>query len=428
MARPAKIEVDTPTKRNKLAVRDSAYLYQIEPGLALGYRRFEKGAGKWIVKRRTGPDRYVVENLRAKDHKTLTIADDVVAADGFAVLSFPQALALARESVSAAALAKHGKILTVRQAVEKYGDDLADRNKDQSNVQRINAHLKDLALADTAVVALKVKDFDEWKDGMRKKKLEPATRNRINSNLKAALNLAVRNDPEITNRAWETALPPIEGANEINNVILSNKDVGTVVSGAYEYEDDCFGLFVEVTAETGARPVQTRGLQVWHLLADPPRLLMPRSKKGRGEKKIKTQQVPITDELYARLLKETEGRGKKAPLLRKADGTAWGKSEHSRRFDNVIANVKLDYKPVEGENVTLYALRHSAIVRELMMATPLSIVAQTHDTSEAEIRRTYAAHLTDHTDAITRKALVSFRSTLPTENVVSITDRRTAVS
>jgi hypothetical protein len=56
--------------------------------------------------------------------------------------------------------------------------------------------------------------------------------------------------------------------------------------------------------------------------------------------------------------------------------------------------------------VTGYALRHSSIVRQLLARTQVEIVARTHDTSEKEIRKHYAAWILDYADEMTRAALI----------------------
>ena len=52
-----------------------------------------------------------------------------------------------------------------------------------------------------------------------------------------------------------------------------------------------FGLLVEVLAVTGCRPVQATRLRVDDLQTD--RLMMPRSAKGRGKKRIERRPLPI---------------------------------------------------------------------------------------------------------------------------------------
>ena len=53
----------------------------------------------------------------------------------------------------------------------------------------------------------------------------------------------------------------------------------------------------------------------------------------------------------------------------------------------------------------LYAFRHTSITRMLLAGTHTAIVAKCHDTSEAMIRKHYAASILDYTDEITRKTL-----------------------
>jgi hypothetical protein len=56
----------------------------------------------------------------------------------------------------------------------------------------------------------------------------------------------------------------------------------------------------------------------------------------------------------------------------------------------------------------MYAFRHTSITRMLLAGTHTAIVAKCHDTSEAMIRKHYAASILDFTDEITRKTLPSF--------------------
>jgi hypothetical protein len=51
-------------------------------------------------------------------------------------------------------------------------------------------------------------------------------------------------------------------------------------------------------------------------------------------------------------------------------------------------------------------LRHSSIVRALKCNVPERIVAATRDTSIVQIERTYSKYITDHSDDISRAALL----------------------
>jgi len=78
---------------------------------------------------------------------------------------------------------------------------------------------------------------------------------------------------------------------------------------------------------------------------------------------------------------------------------------------------------LDPDVVTLSALRHSSIVRQLVANTPIRVVAAMHDTSVKMIERTYSRHIAEHTDALARRALLD-TSQAATANVVALPGRR----
>ena len=64
---------------------------------------------------------------------------------------------------------------------------------------------------------------------------------------------------------------------------------------------------------------------------------------------------------------------------------------------------RVDLDPAE---VTIYALRHSNIVRQILAGVPIRVVAVNHDTSIAMLERTYSRYIGDHSDALARGALL----------------------
>jgi hypothetical protein len=147
--------------------------------------------------------------------------------------------------------------------------------------------------------------------------------------------------------------------------------------------------------------------------------MMPASRKGKGVKKVTHRPVPISAGLAVRLAASVEGRAPTAPLLVKTSGEPWKKSDHSRPFARVVKRAGLD----PGE-VTLYALRHSSIVRQLLAGVPIRVVAVNHDTSVVMIERTYSRYISDHADALARIALLDTTPTVA-ESVVPL--RKTAI-
>ena len=80
--------LDSKDARRKLQPRGKPYWRSVERGLHLGYRRLREGAGPWIARRYVGAQRY--------DEQAIGIADDLSDADGVRVLSYWQAVDLAR--------------------------------------------------------------------------------------------------------------------------------------------------------------------------------------------------------------------------------------------------------------------------------------------------------------------------------------------
>jgi hypothetical protein len=114
--------------------------------------------------------------------------------------------------------------------------------------------------------------------------------------------------------------------------------------------------------------------------------------------------VPITVQLAARLKRAAKGRDDGAPLLLQRDGSAWGDNpgqRYHREVDKVVTAIGLD-----SAEVTMYCLRHSSIVRALLLNVPIRLVASLHNTSVAMIERTYSKYITEHGDDISRRALL----------------------
>jgi integrase len=138
--------------------------------------------------------------------------------------------------------------------------------------------------------------------------------------------------------------------------------------------------------------------------------MMPVSRKGRGKRKARSIPVPVTSELADRL------KGRAGVLLKRSDGTPRAEINLALYFARAMEGVEFD----NPARVTLYALRHSSITRQLLAGVPTRVVAALHDTSVAMIERAYSKFIADHSDELVRAALPA-----PAE-VVSLEDRRQA--
>jgi integrase len=274
-------------------------------------------------------------------------------------------------------------------------------------VTRLRPHLP-AGLHDKVVPLLTSRDLRKWRDGLAKT-LAPATVNRTCAAFKAALNLVADHDERIVSRrAWEAGLATIPDAEQSRNVVLPEAKIRQIIAEAHKLSAE-FGVLVEVAAVTGARVSQLARIEVQDLQPNraDPRLMMPTSRKGKGSKKMMRRPVPISVGLAARLQVLTINRAAAAPLLVKQSGEPWKKSDHSRPFRRAATAAGQD--PSE---VTMYALRHSNIVRQILAGVPIRVVAVNYDTSIAMLERTYSRHIGDHSDALARGALLDTADTV----------------
>jgi integrase len=390
MVQRRKSNLKSRSWRLEQPIRKKPYFETIVYGVLLGYRR-TKDNGTWLVRvTRDGSDWT----------KAFAKADDHDKPDGKVIFDYEQAEDEAKK------LAKAGKPAsdnTVATALDRYETDLKDRGGDVRSVSRARLRMSP-RLAQKAVGSLAKEDLTTWRDSL-KGKMKPASVNRTITALRAALNLAAEDaDGRITNReAWRSGLKAISGAGKARNVILDEADVRVVISAAYQDSKE-FGLLVELAAVTGARPSQLLRLQGEDVQAgftDPkskkrqPRLMMPVSRKGRGEKKIVKRPVPIPEYLANRLI------GRTGTLLLRPDGEPWTKTNLPRHFEGVMKGARFSQP-----KVTIYALRHTSIVRQLLAGVPIRIVAALHDTSVKMIEQNYSEHIADHADELARPTLL----------------------
>jgi integrase len=400
--RPRASRLETRTARLKLPVRWKPYDFTtISPGIALGYRR-NQTAGVWVVR--------VADGKGGSWTKRVGLADDFEDATGEHVLSFWQAQDKARRL--ARGDDQGSRPATVAEAVNAYERDLVARGGSVANAGSIRKHLTP-TLAAKPVGLLRTTDLAHWRDSLLAGGMLPATFVRVAKSIKACLNLSARRDPRILNRnAWRDGLSGVaEGYASRNLQRLTDDQVGAVVAAAYEV-DRAFGFYVEVLAQTGARCSQVARLVVGDLQVESePRLLMPCSKKGRGRKPAK-RSVPITANLAAKL---QSNRPADAPLLLRSDGRAWQSTQdgdHEKLYRRTAERA--------GVGGSIYALRHSSIIRSLLKSVPMRVVAAVHDTSVGQIEKTYSASITEFSDALTREALLDFGAAAAAAKVVRL--------
>jgi site-specific recombinase XerD len=383
--------IENRTNRLKLEPRRKPYFEGIAHGIALGYRRNKKGAGTWVAKATDGHGGHWT--------KAFAVADDHEESNSGTVLDFWQAQDRAR------LIARDGdgsgdRPITVSEALDNYASELRSRRGHGLNVSRVRHHLSS-SFASKTVGLLTARDLRQWRDGMLKRGLAPASADRTARALKAALNLAAREDHRITNTAaWRDGLARLPDAEIARDAILSDDEVRALVTAAYTL-DPAYGLWVELHAVTGARTSQLERLEVRDLQDDAAaaRLMMPSSRKGR-RKRIDRKPVPIPAALAKALRRAAGNRAPDAPLFQ----LSGGKTLLRNWLKRAVATAELD------PGTTLYALRHSSIVRMLLAGTPIRVVGVHHDTSTQMIERNYSRYIGDHTDVMVRRTLIDINA------------------
>jgi integrase len=262
--------IENRTTRLKLPVRRKPYYASIAPGISLGYRR-NQGAGVWVVRASDGHG--------ANWIKKFGVADDHEEANDGTVLNFWQAQdrarAIARRTEST------NRPASVAEAIDAYEANLRARGAGIGNATRVR-HCIPSTMAAKTVALLTARELRAWRDGLVSRGMQPSAADRTARALKAALNLAVTDDPRITNAsAWKTGLARLPDAEKSRNVILDNATVRALIAAAYEI-DSAFGLLIELAAVTGARASQLLRLRVDDVQnGAAPRLMMPGSFKGK---------------------------------------------------------------------------------------------------------------------------------------------------
>lgn len=416
MARSIKSPIDNRTSRLGLAARKKPYAFTpVAKGIALGYRRTASGDGRWVVRCADGEGGNWQKVLNGT-------ADDFNVADGEHTLDFHQAAERARAMVRGGGDEnRRDKPITNADALLAYKRDLEASGRDATNATRVLRHLPEW-LAALPVSSSTKNDYRQFRIGLAKS-VAMATVVRICKMFAAALASAAEGDDRITNSAaWKSGFGGVQLANTGDTENHASDDqIKQIVAGCYA-ADPALGLFAEVGAQTGARPIQIVNLKIASLKANPPRLMVPASDKGK-KKNPPPVPVPITQALADRLRTAAGNRRATEPLLLQADGKPW--SFVGSRGVQVCDTYREPFMRVAAEvglppEFSFYGLRHSSIIRQLLQSVPTRIVAAVHDTSVPIIEKHYGSYIADFSDDLIRKTLLDTAPALDAANVLPI--------
>lgn len=400
MARtPRESKLDSRSARLKLAPQREPYWREIVPGLHLGYRRLRGSAGSWIVRRRVG-SRYEFDRVG--------MADDFAEADPVAVFTYTQAIDKARRLVVGEELATprhHGAAWTVADCIDYYfKTELADKRGTPAIRSTVIHRTADIG--PRLVSVLRAEDYRAW---LTKLATSPLRRRGREVSLELDDENAVRSRRASANRVWGTVRGAIEHAwrndklpgQEPHWKKVSPLDLGEAPVPRMLNDDEArrllngcdqeFRPVVEAAFATGGRYGDLCKLVVSDYYRERHALRLHTTKAG------KTLWQPLTDEgveLFDRL---TKGRKSEAPLIPRADGRPWGKSEQSRRVRAAAKHAKLD-------DVSFKVTRATYGKRLLLATHDIELVAKALGHSDSRVtRQHYAQYLPSEVAEAVRK-------------------------
>ena len=417
--------LETRTARLRLKVSDKPYYRSIDEGLHLGYRRNKTG-GKWVMRWYVGDQTYKVE--------TIASADDTLDADGAEFLSFAQAQAVARNRFVetrrvAAGLPAKGGAYTVALCIEEYLAWL-EQNKKSAKDARVRAKALIIpTLGEIECAKLTTKQIRDWRDAtanaparLRTKKgkeqqfrtEEPAdpedakrkrqaNANRVLTTLKAALNMAWRDQKIPSDQAWR-AMSPFAQADAARVRYLTVAEAKRLINAA----DPVFRKLVQSALLTGCRYSELAAFNVGDFNPDSGTLQVRRSKGG------KARHVVLTEEGQKFFAGLCAGRSPRDVLIPKADGSRWSTSQQSRPMGEASTKAKLD------PPASFHTIRHTYASLAIMAACPLMVVARNLGHADTRMVERHYGHLSSSYVADAIRAAVPSFGILPDAKVVAI--------
>ena len=337
-------KLDTASARLALAVRDKPhYLVKAVKGCWLGYRRVKQGAGSWYCR--------VVTN-KSEWSRKLAIADDYEKAKPPEVLDYWGALDLVRKLARREPGDPVDEIrpTTLRDALAWYKQHLAVNNGDTYNSDRLLGHLSD-AMLHKPISLLNSAELVRWRDGLATTKgLSLASCNRLRTCLRACLSLAAKRDKRIKNRhVWQDEFEALPNATRARNIVLDPATVSRVIAAAYAtdhgawFAGRCHGAN-RIAADRRLRGLSA-AISTWPRPAcscHGPARVMPTGVASSGPNGWRCR---FQYRSARKLAEQTIGRKPDAPLLRRANGEAWGDKPfrfYTDQFAAIVAALDLD--------------------------------------------------------------------------------------
>jgi len=367
-----------------------------EPGWYLVYRRHTNGrigswAARWVDTGQKGKGG--AKNVWLKE--ALGIADDAAPADGDSVLSYEQAVKKAKafckrcvnREPTTDGKPRNPETITVADALDGYfknKEATGRRAKGLAIYKIVAARWLVPELGTIPVAKLKLSHLTDWQAWMAKQprrgngqknsapkgeaelRARRATTNRTSNILLAALNWAIKTDDDLAAVTYPPAwrnfepLPDAEGVRDGN---LSATDRKKLLEAC---QAD-FRLMVTAALLTAARHGELRQAQVKdyrHTDDGAAYLHIPASHSKSG----KARNIPLTSAGASFFDAIVAGRDADAPLLTRADGSAWPSHSQTKAMDRACASAGVT-------PVCYHELRHTRITQLKVAGLPADLTS-----------------------------------------------------
>ncbi|MGH8116588.1 MAG: tyrosine-type recombinase/integrase [Rhodanobacteraceae bacterium] len=363
--------IDKARARDRLQPRREPYWgAPLSRGLFLGFRKLATG-GTWIARYHDdGQHRY----------HSLGYVDAV---------TYDEAVAAARAWAKAAnAGVDTTKVRTVADVCREYIEDRR-REKGDTAANAIEGHFRryvfDAPIGKTKLDRVRAAQVKTWRASLD---MAPATRNRVLTALRAALNYAVASRCVDAGRAIEWRSVKIEPATSKRDLYLDRTQRHALIDALPAFAQP----FVRALALLPLRPGALAQCTVADLHGDSLAIRHDKANAGRT--------IALSADAATLLHEQARSKLPAAPLLACPDGSAWDKERWRAAIVPAAAAAGLP------ASVCAYTLRHSLITDMLAGGMDSLTVARMAGTSLAMIEKTYGHLLQRHAaEAMQRLAL-----------------------
>ena len=380
-------KIDTVDSRSKLKVRSAPYWQRLTAGRHIGIRKTSAATdGTWLCQFYAPEDhKQTRRSLGSFAHLKASLQYDAAKAEAETWFKH-----LDRGGKPSAAI-------TVKEACGNYVEHLVGLGKTTAANdvrRRFKQYLNDTPLAQVELQRLKPRDFENWRKTLATTMARPqdkskaATRPRSASTLnrdmtpvRAALNLALEDGHATTDTAWKVKLRPVKDANRRRDVYLDLTQGRALITKA----PADLAILLSALSLVPLRPGAMAALVAGNFDKRLSTLTIGKDKHGQDRK------ITLPTATAAFFTEQGKDKLPTAPLLARADGSAWNKDAWKYPIKDAVIAAEL---PIAA---TAYALRHSTIT-DLIALHKLDTltVAQLSGTSLLMIERHYGHLLREH--------------------------------